>query len=241
MNPHTHLLLLEDDTEISGMVSNFMTDHGFHVLVAANGQEFDRVIAENPVDLVLLDLMLPGDSGLSICKRIRSASTIPVIMLTALGSEADGVAGLELGADDYITKPFSARELLARVRAVLRRSQWFDVPERKPNSLTFDRWSLDLTVRKLRSPEGLQVALTTAEFTILSVFCQHAGQILSREQLLDLAYSRTPTLFDRSIDVQVSRLRRKIEVDPKDPTMIITVRNGGYMFTPTVAATAATQ
>jgi two-component system OmpR family response regulator len=241
MNPHTHLLLVEDDTEISGMVSRFMIGHGVRVLVAANGREFDCLVAENPIDLVVLDLMLPGENGLSICKRIRATSTMPVIMLTALDSEADRVVGLELGADDYLTKPFSARELLARVRAVLRRSHWFDVPERKPNTLTFDRWSLDLTVRKLRSPEGLQVPLTTAEFTILSVFCQHAGQVLSREQLLDLAYSRTPSLFDRSIDVQVSRLRRKIEVDPKDPMMIITVRYGGYMFTPTVEMTAGNQ
>jgi two-component system, OmpR family, response regulator len=234
MASQPHLLLLEDDADISGMVSRFMMEQGYRISVAEDPKSFERLLAEHHIDLVLLDLMLPGESGLSICRRLRATSTVPVIMVTALGAETDRVVGLEVGADDYLTKPFSTRELLARVRAVLRRSHWNSMADRQTTVLMFDNWVLDLNVRRLRAPDGLQVPLTTAEFNILSVFCQKAGQVLSREQLLDLAHGRTPALFDRSIDLQVSRLRRKLELDPKAPTMIITVRQGGYLFTPTV-------
>jgi two-component system OmpR family response regulator len=234
MDASPHLLLIEDDSDISFMVSRFMMEHGFRVSVAANGRALNRMMSANRIDLVLLDLMLPGEYGLAICRRLRMVSNVPIIMLTALGAEADRIIGLEMGADDYLPKPFSTRELLARVRAVLRRSRLSDIPQRLTTVFTFDRWRLNLSTRQLHSPDGSQVPLTSVEFNILTVFCQHPGQILSREQLLDLAHGRSPSLFDRSIDVQVSRLRRKIEPDPKDPTILITVRNGGYLFTPSV-------
>ena len=236
MDPSSHLLIVEDDGDISAMVSHFMREHGFRVSRAANGKALDRVMADSKIDLVLLDLMLPGEDGLAICRRLRTVSTVPIVMLTALGAEADRVLGLELGADDYLTKPFSTRELLARVRAVLRRSRLSDVSTRQTAVFTFDGWHLGLGLRQLRSPDGSRVPLTSVEFNVLTVFCQHPGRILSREQLLDLAHGRSASLFDRSIDVQVSRLRRKVEPDPREPTMIITVRNGGYMFTPAVVS-----
>ena len=241
MDASSHLLMVEDDADISVMVSRMMTEHGFRVSLAANGRTLDRVMSESRIDLVLLDLMLPGEDGLAICRRLRSVSTVPIIILTALGAEADRVVGLEMGADDYLTKPFSTRELLARVRAVLRRSKLTEIPARQTAVFVFDNWRLNLRTRQLRSPDGSQVPLTSVEFNILTVFCQHSGRLLSREQLLDLAHSRSPSLFDRSIDVQVSRLRRKLEPDPKDPTMIITVRNGGYMFMPAVTSFSGAQ
>ena len=235
MDPSSHLLLVEDDNDISAMVSHFMKEHGYRVSRAANGRALDRVMADSRIDLILLDLMLPGEDGLSICRRLRTASTVPIVMLTALGAEADRVLGLELGADDYLTKPFSTRELLARVRAVLRRSRLSDISSRQTAIYTFDNWRLRLGQRQLHAPDGSRVPLTSVEFNVLAIFCQHPGRVLTRDQLLDLAHGRSATLFDRSIDVQVSRLRRKIEPDPRSPTLIITVRNGGYMFTPAVA------
>jgi two-component system, OmpR family, response regulator len=236
MVPSPHLLLLEDDSEISAMVARFMRDHGFRVSLAANGKAFDRLMSECKIDMLILDLMLPGEDGLSICRRVRATSNVPVIILTALGAEADRVVGLEMGADDYLTKPFSTRELLARVRSVLRRTRTFGIPDRQSTVLMFDKWHLSLGSRQLRSPDGLLIPLTTTEFDLLAVFCQHPGRVLSREQLLDLAHGRSASVFDRSVDVQVSRLRRKIEADAADPVIIITVRNGGYMFTPDVTS-----
>ncbi len=240
MENTSHLLLIEDDAEIGRMVSRFMREHGFRVSLASNGKAVDRIMAENKIDLVLLDLMLPGEDGLSICRRLRMVSTVPIIIITALGAEADRVVGLEVGADDYVTKPFSTRELLARVRAVLRRSRLFGIAERQTAVFMFDGWRLSLATRQLQTPDGLQVPLTSAEFNVLNVFCQHAGRVLTREQLLDLAHGRSAVPFDRSVDIQISRLRRKIEPDPKDPTLILTVRNNGYMFTPAVSSGDAT-
>jgi two-component system OmpR family response regulator len=179
--------------------------------------------------------MLPGEDGLSICRRLRAASTVPILMLSALGTETDRVVGLEMGADDYLPKPFSTRELLARVRAVLRRGHLVaDESSRETDGFWFDGWKLDLATRQLTSPDGLRLPLTSGEFNLLAVFCRHARKVLSRDQLLDLVHGRAANLFDRSIDIQVSRLRRKIESDPKDPLLIKTVRFGGYMFTPGV-------
>jgi two-component system OmpR family response regulator len=241
METSSHLLLVEDDAEIGRMVSRFMREHGFRVSLAPNGKAVDRIMAENKIDLVLLDIMLPGEDGLSICRRLRAASTVPIIMITALGAEADRVVGLEVGADDYVPKPFSTRELLARVRAVLRRSRLFSIADRQTAEFAFDGWRLSLGTRQLRSPDGLQIPLTSAELNVLSVFCQHPGRVLTREQLLDLAHGRSAVPFDRSVDIQISRLRRKIEPDPKDPALILTVRNGGYMFTPAVSASGEIQ
>jgi two-component system OmpR family response regulator len=223
------------------MVAQLMRDHGFRVSLAADGKALNRAMAESKIDLVLLDLMLPGEDGLSICRRMRLSSNVPIIMLTALGAEADRVVGLEMGADDYLTKPFSTRELLARVRSVLRRTRAFEIPEKQTTVLLFHNWRLSLALRQLRSPDGLLVALTTTEFDLLATFCHFPSRVLAREQLLDLAHGRSASLFDRSIDVQVSRLRRKIEADFADPALIITVRNGGYMFTPDVTSYSGPQ
>jgi two-component system OmpR family response regulator len=241
MVPSAHLMLLEDDAEISGMVARLMRDHGFRISLVESGKGLDRAMSESNIDLILLDLMLPGEDGLSICRRVRANSNVPIIILTALGSEADRVVGLETGADDYLTKPFSPRELLARVRAVLRRSRTRGISAKQAGVLTFDKWRLSLGRRQLRSPGGLMVALTSSEFDLLAVFCRYPGRVLSREQLLDLAHGRSASLFDRSIDIQVSRLRRKIEDDAADPVTIITVRNGGYMFTPAVSSFIAAE
>jgi two-component system OmpR family response regulator len=236
MEASPHLLLVEDDAEISGMLSRFMLDHGFRVSRAEDGRAADRVLASSKIDLIVLDVMLPGEDGLSICRRLRTGSSVPILMLSAMGTETDRVVGLEMGADDYLPKPFSTRELLARVRAVLRRGQL--IPDEAPGDaegFRFDGWKLDLLARQLTSPDGLRLPLTSGEFNLLAVFCRHARRVLSRDQLLDLVHGRAATLFDRSIDIQVSRLRRKIEADPKDPTLIKTVRFGGYMFTAAVA------
>jgi len=244
MDKAPHLLLVEDDAEIGVMVSRFMTDHGFKVTRTPDGRMVDRLMAAQKVDFVVLDVMLPGEDGLSLCRRLRAQSSVPILMLTALGSETDRIVGLEMGADDYLPKPFSPRELLARVRAVMRRGSLMEGTAggaTRPASLEFEGWRIDLATRQLTSPDGLRVALTSGEFNLLSVLCQHAGQVLSRDQLLDLLHGRAAAMFDRSIDIQVSRLRRKIEPDPKDPTLIKTVRYGGYMFTPKVSVTAALQ
>jgi two-component system, OmpR family, response regulator len=170
MVPSFHLLLVEDDDDISSLVSRFMRDHGFRVSLAANSKAVDRVIADSRIDLVVLDLMLPGEDGLSICRRIRLASTVPIIILTALGGEADRVVGLEMGADDYISKPFSSRELLARIRAVLRRSRMSDPGARQMTIFMFDKWRLNIGTRQLRSPDFSQVTLTSVEFEVLEHF-----------------------------------------------------------------------
>jgi two-component system OmpR family response regulator len=214
------------------MVSGFLSDHGLRVSRVSDGRGLDRLMLAGGVDLVVLDVMLPGEGGLAICRRLRAKSSVPIIMLTALGSEADRIIGLEMGADDYLPKPFSARELLARIRAVLRRGQLADGNDQDSVSKhSFEGWTLDAATRQLHDPAGVRVPLTSGEFDLLSVFCQNARKVLSRDILLDLLHGRVAVAFDRSVDIQVSRLRRKIEPDPKEPALIKTVRNGGYMFT----------
>ena len=238
--PSPHLLLVEDDPEISGMLARFLAGHGFRISRAVDGRELDRILLASRIDLVVLDVMLPGEDGLSICRRLRAASAVPILMLSALCSETDRALGLETGADDYLPKPFSTRELLARVRAVLRRGQSLaQEAVEASEGYGFNGWRVDLQMRQVTSPDGLRLPLTSGEFNLLAVFCRHSRRILSREQLLDLLHGRAASLFDRSIDIQVSRLRRKIEPDPKDPTLIKTVRFGGYMFTPGVAPLAS--
>jgi two-component system, OmpR family, response regulator len=233
MDRAAHLLLVEDDPEIRGLVADFLRQSGFRVTVAQDGDEMDRVMASDAVDLLILDIMLPKEDGLSVCRRVRASGNLPVIMLTARGSEIDRVVGLEMGADDYLTKPFSSNELVARIRALLRRSQYArpEAPNRRRSVLTFSDWRLDLVARRLYSTEGTRVPLTGGEFELLVAFCEHANKVLTREQLLDFTRGRAPAAVDRSIDIQVSRLRRKIERDPKDPVLIQTVRSGGYVFT----------
>jgi two-component system, OmpR family, response regulator len=229
-----HILVVDDDREIRSLVAQLLRKHGFRVTDAADGREMMRVLENGRFDLVVLDLMLPGEDGLSLCRRVRATSSLPIIMLTAMGEETDRIVGLEMGADDYLPKPFNPRELLARIRAVLRRVGG-DVPEppveEGSNLRRFEGWSLDTSKRELRAPDGTLVPLTAGEYDLLAAIVERPGRVLSRDQLLDLTRGRDAVPFDRSVDVQISRLRRKLEVDPKEPQIIKTVRGGGYVFT----------
>ncbi|WGF88258.1 response regulator [Marinivivus vitaminiproducens] len=237
MNALPHLLVVEDDPELRLMVARLLRQNGFEVSVAGEAREATALLRQRRVDLIVLDRMLPGESGLDLCKRIRRDSAVPIVMLTALGEEVDRVVGLELGADDYVTKPFGSRELIARIRAVLRRGAGARPDElRPPRALVFDGWRLDPATRQLRDPDGALVVLTGAEFDLLHVFCRNAGQVLTRDQLLDLTRGRSASPFDRSIDVLISRLRRKLRREAGQTDLICTVRGGGYLFAGTVAA-----
>jgi two-component system OmpR family response regulator len=238
MTESTRILLVDDDRELRDLVSRLLERHGYHVATAKDSREMTATLARGKADLLILDVMLPGKDGLQICREIREESHVPILMLTAMGEEADRVVGLEMGADDYLAKPFSPRELLARVRALLRRADYMKAsaaPQRNGNRiLRFAGWKLDLGRRRLEAPDGLLVGLTSGEFEMLVAFVEHPQRVLSRDQLLDLTRGRDSSPFDRSIDVQVSRLRRKIEADPKAPSMIVTVRGDGYEFTQAV-------
>jgi two-component system OmpR family response regulator len=233
----SNLLIVDDDLEVLALLKKFFMQHGYAVETVAGGTELWAAMERHPADLIILDLMLPGENGLLLCQRLRQQYATPVIMLTAMGELSDRVVGLEMGADDYLSKPFDARELLARVRAVLRRAG-----ERRPvlgesarPLIRFAGWLLDVTRRELRSPDEVMIPLSSGEFDLLLVFVEHPQRVLTREQLLNLARGQSHDAFDRSIDVQVSRLRRKLEFDTKRPAMIRTVRNGGYQFTASVS------
>ena len=234
-----HILVVEDDREISALVARYLRSNDCRVTVAGNGRDVDRVMNGSRIDLIVLDLMLPGEDGLSLCKRLRTHSQVPIVMLTAKGDEVDRILGLEMGADDYLSKPFNPRELLARVRAVLRRSTItaLNPATSSAHVLSFLGWQIHRVLRELRNPAGARVTLTDAEFGLLQVFCERPGRVLSRDQLLDLTQGRSAGVFERSIDILVSRLRRKIESDPHYPSIIKTVRSGGYLFTPAVEPT----
>ena len=225
-----HILVVDDDREIRDLLNRFLVKHGLRVSTARDGVEMSRILDGAAIDLVVLDLMLPGEDGLSLCRKLRSTTNLPVIMLTAMGEDTDRIVGLEMGADDYLPKPFNPRELLARIKAVLRRVQSLPAASPKGDTAKFDGWTLDLGSRRLTSPQGEEVELSTGEYDLLLAFATHPRRVLSRDQLLDLARGRTAAPFDRSVDIQVMRLRRKIEADPKEPRLIKTVRGGGYMF-----------
>jgi two-component system OmpR family response regulator len=232
-----HLLIVDDDEDILSLLTKFFRKHSHTVTVAANGAAMFAALEEHAIDLVILDLMLRGEDGLSLCRRLRTISHVPVIMLTAMGDHTERVVGLEVGADDYLTKPFDQRELLARVKAVLRRVAARDpvpTPADTRPSLCFADWRLDVARRELRSADNTLVVLSGGEFDLLLVFAEHPQRVLTRDQLLDLSRGATHAAYDRSIDVQVSRLRYKLEADPKTPSLIRTVRNGGYIFVPKV-------
>ena len=231
-----HILIVDDHREIRDLVSRALTKEGFRVSVAADGRAMRKTLADSRIDLILLDLMLPGEDGLSLCRSVRAESRIPIIMLTAKGDEVDRVIGLEMGADDYLPKPFGSRELVARIRAVLRRSQETSLakPSEQPKLYHFDRWRLDIGARELLREDGVTLPLSTGEFDLLIALVERPQRVLSRDQLLDIARGRAANALDRSIDTQVSRLRRKLEKDPSDPKIIRTVWGGGYMFTPAV-------
>ena len=228
MRPNPHILVVEDDHEISALIIRFLRANDLRVSAAHSANEMDRILENGRVDLVILDIMLPGEDGFSICRRLRKSSNLPIVMLTAKGDDIDRIMGLEIGADDYLPKPFNPRELLARIRAVLRRSSE-GIP-RDSKILTFHGWCLDPNTRQLRNPEGARVALTGGEFDLLLAFCLHPRRILSRDQLIDLARGRDAAPFERSVDVCVSRLRQKLERQSTDPALIQTIRSGGYMF-----------
>jgi len=228
VRPNPHILVVEDDHEISALIIRFLRANDLRVSAAHSANEMDRILENGRVDLVILDIMLPGEDGFSICRRLRKSSNLPIVMLTAKGDDIDRIMGLEIGADDYLPKPFNPRELLARIRAVLRRSSE-GIP-RDSKILTFHGWCLDPNTRQLRNPEGARVALTGGEFDLLLAFCLHPRRILSRDQLIDLARGRDAAPFERSVDVCVSRLRQKLERQSTDPALIQTIRSGGYMF-----------
>ena len=220
------VLLVDDDPEIRELIGDFLGQHGYRIARAPDGAEMDRLIAAERPALVVLDLMLPGEDGLSICRRL-SALQIPVIMVSALGAETDRIVGLELGADDYLPKPCSPRELLARVRAVLRRHE--GAKPSPTSGYRFAGWTFDPHRRELRTPAGVGVALSTGEFRLLSAFLERPLRVLTRDQLLDYALGADANVFDRAVDVQVSRLRKKL-ADAGAGDLIVTVRSEGYMF-----------
>ena len=236
MTENGHILIVDDQQEICDVVQEYLTGEGYRVSTAHDGAGMRRVLAQGHVDLVILDLMLPGEDGLTLARSLRSESGIGIIILTGRGETVDRIIGLEMGADDYLPKPFHLRELLARVKAVLRRAhdRTAETPQSARSRVRFAGWNLDLSSRELLSPSGEEVRLTTGEFDLLSAFVNNANQVLSRDRLLDLARNREAGPFDRTIDVQVGRLRRKLEDDPQNPTLIKTVRGSGYIFTPTV-------
>ena len=233
-----HILIVDDQREICDLVQEYLSSEGYRVSTAHDGAGMRRLIAHDPVDLVILDLMLPGEDGLTLARSLREESSVGIIILTGRGETVDRIIGLEMGADDYLPKPFHLRELLARVKSVLRRasSRSADRQASRPRA-RFAGWNLDLSTRELVSPSGEEVRLTTGEFDLLAAFVNNANQVLTRDRLLDLARNREAGPFDRTIDVQVGRLRRKLEDDPQRPTMIKTVRGSGYIFTPSVDVT----
>lgn len=228
-----HILVVDDDTEIRALLEEYLARQGYRVTAVADGPAMEQAMEDGRFDLVILDLMLPGEGGVSLCRRLRGRSSLPVIMLTARGGDSDRIDGLETGADDYLSKPFNPRELLARIRSVLRRTR--SLPEsllpEDVRRFHFGGWQLETVTRQLRSSEGVVVPLSAAEYRLLCIFLQHANTVLTRDQLMEMSRGRGNTIpFDRSIDVQVSRLRQRLRDDGREPTIIRTVRGEGYLF-----------
>lgn len=225
-----HILVVDDSLEIRNAVAKYLEKNGMRVTKAGDAIEMDAKLATGRYDLVVLDVMMPGEDGIAICRRLSAKGEIPIIMLTALGEEMDRIIGLEVGADDYLPKPFNPRELLARVKAILRRSNKSEQHAGKltGRQITFSGWLLDTDSRTLKSQEGIEETLTSSEFKLLTVLLERPRLVLSRDQLMDLTAGRSPTVFDRTIDNQISRLRRKIEKNSARPRIITTVRSGGY-------------
>lgn len=235
VNASAHILIVEDDRDISALVARYLSQNGMRTAVARDGREMDRALRDGRFDLIVLDLNLPGEDGLSLCRRLRQGTTTPIVMLTARSEDVDKIIGLEMGADDYLGKPFNPRELLARIRAVLRRQGGGQPdPDEPPGSFVFQGWTLNAGNRELTNPDQVRVAVTGAEFDLLRAFCERPGRVLSRDVLLDLTQGRTAAPFERSIDILISRLRQKIEREPREPDLIKTIRSGGYLFTATV-------
>lgn len=234
-----HILVVDDHHDIRELLARYLTDSGFRVSVAQGTAPARAIIERDPVDLVVLDIMMPGEDGLALCRSLYAERTAPVIFLTAMASEIDRIVGLEVGADDYLVKPFNPRELLARIKAVLRRSGAADTgaqpPASTPASMRFQDKVLDLAKREVIGSDGVAIQLSTAEFRLLNVFLRHPGEVLSRDRLLQETAGRAGDAWDRTIDNQISRLRRKIEPDPRAPTLIRTQWGDGYVFTARVS------
>lgn len=233
----THILVVDDDAEIRDLLGDYLRKNGYQVTGVADGKGMSAALECEQINLVVLDLMLPGEDGLVLCRNLRAHSNIPVIMLTARGDETDRIVGLEMGADDYLPKPFNPRELLARIKSVLRRAQQVS-PENHAiedsRYIDFGEWKLDVVARHLVAGDGLVVTLSGAEYRLLKIFLEHPNRVLSRDQLLDLTQGRDTEPFDRSIDVQVSRLRQRLRDDAKEPCIIKTVRGEGYVLATSV-------
>ncbi|MGH6896232.1 MAG: response regulator [Geminicoccaceae bacterium] len=232
MESSTHVLVVDDHREIRDLLARYLAKCGLRVSVAESAARARRVLDTSAIDLVVLDIMMPGEDGLSLCRQLRATTDVPVIMLTAMAEDTDRVVGLELGADDYVVKPFNPRELLARIKAVLRRANSLPRQRRPPSAgiVRFERWRLDVGRRELMDEDGVGIPLSTTEFLLLCALLNHPKMVLSRDQLLDITRGRAAGVFDRSIDNQVSRLRKKIEADPREPSLIKTVWGGGYML-----------
>ncbi|MBB4568888.1 response regulator [Rhizobium leucaenae] len=226
----SNILIVEDDADIAAMLVELLTDNGFTAQTVANGAEMDRLLRFHKFDLIVLDGMLPGEDGFSICMRLRATRSIPILMLTARREDIDRILGLELGADDYVTKPFNSRELLARIKSILRRASFSRREEEVSGPLTFTGWRIDPNSRQLFDAEGDEVSMTTAEFDLLWAFCTNPNKVLTRDQLLSMTHAGSAGPVERSIDVHISRIRQKIEPNLRDPAFIKTVRLGGYLF-----------
>ena len=230
MDPQDHVLVVDDDAEIRNLLAEYLGQNGYRVSLARDGREMRQALEASRPDIVVLDVMLPGEDGLALCRDLRAKSETPVIMLTARGEELDRIIGIEMGADDYLAKPFNPRELLARMKGILRRARALPRARCEAQRLRFAGWTLDLAARHLVAPDGVVVSLSGTEFRLLSVFLEHPNRVLDRNQLMDLTLGREATPFDRSIDVQVSRLRQRLRDDAREPRIIKTVRNGGYVL-----------
>jgi two-component system OmpR family response regulator len=225
-----HILIVDDHREIRELLAKFLTKNGLRVSVASGGVEMRQQLRAGAPDLIVLDIMMPGEDGLTLCRQVRQDSDIPIVLLTAVSEETDKIVGLELGADDYVTKPFNPRELLARIRAILRRSSTGrSTAVASDKRFGFDRWVLDGARRVLTDAKGEEIPLGTAEYRVLQALVSRPGIVLSRDQLLDITAGRSAQLFDRSIDNLVSRLRKRIELDPQHPQIIKTVWGDGYV------------
>jgi len=230
MEPLDHVLVVDDDAELRGLLSEYLGRNGFRVSAARDGREMRQVLETSSPDIVVLDVMLPGEDGLTLCRDLRARSNLPVVMLTARGDEVDRIIGIEMGADDYLAKPFNPRELLARMKGILRRARSLPSARTEGQRLRFAGWILDLAARHLVAPDGVVVPLSGTEFRLLQIFVTHPNRVLDRNQLMDLALGREATPFDRAIDVQVSRLRQRLHDEAREPRIIKTVRNGGYVL-----------
>ncbi len=237
--PQDHILVVDDDPEIRQLLKTYLERNGYQVTTAAEGGGLWQALERSRIDLIVLDLMLPGVDGMELCRTLRVRSKVPVIMLTARGDEMDRILGLEMGADDYLAKPFSARELLARIKVILRRARDlpFDPLADAPEKIVFSGWTLDTRTQHLHSPDDLVVPLSGAEYRLLHVLLTHPNRALTRDQLLDLTQGRESGPFDRSIDVLIGRLRKHLGDDAKQPSLIKTVRGRGYLLAGKVTPT----